>query len=85
MGHNYQPMQGAEFTPTAGAADDYAFSRFQSPPLISPHNKVYAFTVEFGQNHFYPTQAEFQENVINTGAALMEFCLAAADFGLTGP
>lgn len=84
MGNNYQPQQSAEFSGVSGASDDYAFSRFQMPPPGGKLNKVYAFTLESGQGHFYPTLAEFQQNVMDTGAALMEFCLAAADFGLEG-
>lgn len=82
LGQNYRPMQSADFSAVSGASDDYAFSRFQTTPLA---NKVYAFTFEFGQHHFYPTLQEFHQNVLDTSATLMEFCLAAADFGLTDP
>lgn len=85
LGQNYSPMQSADFSAVSGASDDYAFSRFQAIPLVSQYNKVYAFTFEFGQNHFYPTLPEFHQNVLDTSAALMEFCLAAADVGLSGP
>jgi hypothetical protein len=39
--------------------------------------------MEFGHpTNFYPTQAEFEQNVVDTGAGFTEFCLAAADIGL---
>ncbi|MBP1689037.1 MAG: hypothetical protein H6Q33_5180, partial [Deltaproteobacteria bacterium] len=38
---------------------------------------------EFGYaTNFYPTLTEFHQNVKDTGAGLMEFCLAASDAGL---
>lgn len=40
------------------------------------------FRPELYDTNFYPTLAEFQENILDTGAGLMEFCLAAADIGL---
>jgi murein tripeptide amidase MpaA len=79
-GRNYTPGQSVGLYPTSGASDDYAFSRFQ---VDGSKNKVYGFTMEFGYaTNFYPTLAEFQQNVIDTGAGFMEFCLAAADIGL---
>lgn len=71
--------------PCSGAGDDYAFSRSQVDRL---KNKVYGFTMEFGKPPpedgipFYATKPEFQQNVIETGAGLMEFCLEAAKIGL---
>jgi hypothetical protein len=32
--------------------------------------------------NFYPTTAEHLTNIIDVGAGLMEFCLAATDYGL---
>jgi Zinc carboxypeptidase len=76
----YADVQSASGYPTSGASDDYAFSRSQVDPT---KNKVYGFTLEFGQGRsFYPTKQEFQQNVIDTGAGFMQFCLAAADIGL---
>lgn len=80
-GRSYGPLPAANLYPTSGASDDYAFSRFQVNPAV---NKCYGFTMEFGPPyHFYPTLVEFQQNVIDVGAGLMEFCLAAADIGWT--
>ena len=79
-GRRYNPQQSVGLYATSGASDDYAFSRFQ---VDKSRNKVYGFTMEFGYpTNFYPTTTEFQQNVIDTGAGFMEFCLAAADLGL---
>ena len=79
-GRTYHPDQSFGLYATSGASDDYAFSRFQVDPA---RNKVYGFTMEFGYpTNFYPTTVEFHHNVLDTGAGLMEFCLAAADIGL---
>ena len=77
----YRPMQATGLYATSGTSDDYAFSRH----LVNPDlNKVYGFVMEFGHpTNFYPTVKEFHDNVIDTAAGLMEFCLAAVDLGLT--
>jgi murein tripeptide amidase MpaA len=79
-GRTYSAEQAVGLYAVSGASLDYAFSRFQ----VDHHrNKVYGFTMEFGHpTNFYPTTTEFQQNVIDTGAGFMEFCLAAADIGL---
>lgn len=79
-GRSYKPEQAVGLYATSGASGDYAFSRFQ---VDESRNKVYGFTMEFGYStNFYPTDVEFVQNVIDTGAGFMEFCLAAADIGL---
>jgi hypothetical protein len=79
-GGTYGSAQAMSAGATSGTSMDYAFSRFQVDPS---KNKVYGFTLEFGNHiHFYPTLAEFRRNVMDTGAGLMEFCLAAVDVGL---
>jgi hypothetical protein len=79
-GRTYMPKQSVGLYPTSGASDDYAFDRFQ---VDYNRNKVYGFTMEFGYpTNFYPTKEKFQQNVIDTGAGFMEFCLALADIGL---
>ncbi|KAH0542518.1 hypothetical protein FGG08_003114 [Glutinoglossum americanum] len=79
-GRSYTPEQAVGLYATSGSSEDYAFSRFQVNPSL---NKVYGFTMEFGHpTNFYPTKIEFQQNVIDTAAGFMEFCLAAADIGL---
>ncbi|KAH7303557.1 carboxypeptidase-like protein A [Stachybotrys elegans] len=79
-GRTYTAAQASSDGATSGASDDYAFSRFQ---VDRTKNKVYGFTMEFGREGvFYPTLPEFQQNVIDTGAGFMEFCLCAANIGL---
>jgi murein tripeptide amidase MpaA len=79
-GRSYRDEQSTGAGVASGASDDYAYSRNK---VDSSKNKVYGFTMEFGYPmNFYPTLAEFQQNVLDTGAGLMEFCLAAADVGL---
>jgi hypothetical protein len=80
-GRSYTPAQASSLYATSGASDDYVFSRFQ---VDATRNKVYGFTMEFGYPYnFYPTITEFQQNVLDTGSGLLEFCLAASDVGLT--
>jgi len=77
----YRPEQAVGLYATSGTSDDYAFSRHVVNPGL---NKVYGFTMEFGHpTNFYPTTPEFHDNVIDTAAGFMEFCLAAVDNGLT--
>ena len=79
-GRSYVPMQAVGLFATSGASDDYAFSRHRTD---ARRNKVHGFTMEFGYaTNFYPTLPEFHQNVKDTGAGLMEFCLAASDAGL---
>jgi hypothetical protein len=79
-GRNYWPEQSVGLYATSGASDDYAFSRFTASPGT---NKVYGFTMEFGYStNFYPTLTEFHQNVQDTCAGFLEFCLAADDAGL---
>ena len=79
-GRSYVPLQAVGLFATSGASDDYAFSRHRAD---ARRNKVHGFTMEFGYaTNFYPTLSEFHQNVKDTGAGLMEFCLAASDAGL---
>lgn len=79
-GRSYGPSQAVGLYPTSGASDDYVFSRYRVDAKL---NKVYGFTMEFGYPYnFYPTLAEYHANLKDTGAGLMEFCLAAYDAGL---
>ncbi|WP_427016160.1 M14 family metallopeptidase [Pseudarthrobacter sp. P1] len=79
-GRQYKGLQAFGLYATAGASDDYAYSRFSANPGT---NKAYGFTMEFGYpTNFYPTLTEFHQNVQDIGAGLMEFCLSADDAGL---
>jgi hypothetical protein len=76
-GRSYVPQQIAHLYSTSGSGADYAYSRVWSNPGLS---KVHGFCIEFGYpTNFYPTITEFHQNVVDTGAGLMEFRLAAAD------
>lgn len=79
-GRSYRPLQAVGLYPTSGASDDYAYSRYRANAKL---NKVHGFTMEFGYpTNFYPTLSEYHANLKDTGAGLMEFCLAASDAGL---
>jgi len=79
-GRSYGRMQAVGLYPTSGASDDYAYSRYRANAKL---NKAYGFTMEFGYAYnFYPTLLEYHNNLKDTGAGLMEFCLAASDAGL---
>jgi hypothetical protein len=79
-GRSYGPLQAVGLYPTSGASDDYAYSRYRANAKL---NKAHGFTMEFGYpTNFYPTLAEYHNNLKDTGAGLMEFCLAASDAGL---
>jgi hypothetical protein len=79
-GRSYRPLQAVGLYPTSGASDDYAYSRYRANAKL---NKVHGFTMEFGYpTNFYPTLAEYYANLKDTGAGLMEFCLAGSDAGL---
>jgi hypothetical protein len=79
-GRGFNPMQAVGLYPTSGASDDYAYSRYRANAAL---NKAHGFTMEFGYpTNFYPTLAEYHDNIKDTGAGLMEFCLAASDAGL---
>jgi murein tripeptide amidase MpaA len=79
-GRSYGGSQAVGLFPTSGASDDYAYSRHRAD---AKRNKVHGFTMEFGRpTNFYPTLPEYHANLKDTGAGLMEFCLAASDAGL---
>jgi hypothetical protein len=56
--------------PTSATADDYAFNRHQ---VDSALQKVYGFTIEFGQQ-FVPPYAEMRKIMADVAAALTELC-----------
>ncbi|KAJ4372940.1 hypothetical protein N0V83_003231 [Neocucurbitaria cava] len=79
-GRDYVPQQAVGLYPTSGASDDYAFSRWHQSKKV---NKVYGYTMEFGYpTNFYPTSAEFIQNILDTNAGFMEFILTADEIGL---
>lgn len=79
-GRTYGSQQAVGLYATSGASDDYAYGRYRAD---ATRNKVHGFTMEFSYpGNFYPTLAEYHLNLKDTGAGLLEFCLAAADAGL---
>jgi murein tripeptide amidase MpaA len=81
-GREYVPQQAVGLYPTSGASDDWAFSRWHGNKKV---NKVYGYTLEFGYpTNFYPTAAEYVQNILDTNAGFMEFVLTAAEIGLKG-
>jgi murein tripeptide amidase MpaA len=73
-GGSYSVEQAVGLYPTSGASDDYSFSRHRADP---DRRKVYAFTVEFGQQ-FVPPYAEMRGVMADVAAALTELCRRAA-------
>lgn len=86
-GRGYTSMQAAALYPTSGASDDYSYSRAFADAAL---NKIHGFTLEFGFANgaascpFYPSSAQYQQSVRETGAGFMAFLLAAADIGNGG-
>jgi murein tripeptide amidase MpaA len=84
-GRHYEVTQSAYLYPTSGASDDYAYSRHFSDPS---KEKIHGYTVEFGFGNsesscpFYPTQEQYQMNLMETAAGFMEFLLSAEEIGL---
>ncbi|SPN99051.1 related to carboxypeptidase A [Cephalotrichum gorgonifer] len=73
---------------TSGALSDYVSARNL---LDSKLGAAHGLTLEFGQDNneavvcpFYVKEAEFNNNIRQVGAGLMEFLLAAAEAGLRG-
>ena len=73
-GRNYTVQQSVGLYPTSATSDDYAFSRHR---VDSALGKVYAFTIEFGQE-FVPPYAEMRNIIADVAAALTELCRRAA-------
>ncbi|KAF1848984.1 zinc carboxypeptidase A 1 precursor [Cucurbitaria berberidis CBS 394.84] len=81
-GSVFEPQQAVGLYPTSGASDDWSFSRWHKNKKV---NKVYGYTLEFGYpTNFYPTSAEFIQNIIDTNSGFMEFILTADEIGLKG-
>ena len=77
-GRGYKVQQSVGLYPTAGAADDYAYSRH----LIDPKKgKIIAFTIEWGRSHastpFHPPYPEMRKVMRDVSAGLLQLCLDA--------
>ncbi len=72
-GKDYTVKPSFQLYPTAGASDDYAYSRH----IVDPSKgKIYAYTIEWGQG-FHPLFPEMGEIIKDVDAGLIAFCLAA--------
>lgn len=81
-GHEYRVKQSVGLYPTAGASDDYAYSRH----LVDPKKgKIFAFTVEWGRSRastpFHPPYREMRKVMREVTAGLIELCLQARQEG----
>lgn len=71
-GRRYRVQQAVGPYPTSATSDDYAFSRHIVDRLKS---KVYAYTIEFG-NEFVPPFTEMRNIINDVCAAMTELCWA---------
>jgi carboxypeptidase T len=77
-GRDYKVIQAMSLYPTAGASDDYAYSRH----IVSAGKpKVLSYTMEWGsadnETPFHPPYPEMKQIIQEITAALLQFCLAA--------
>lgn len=85
VGRHYEAMSAAYLYPTSGASDDYAYARHFADPSKS---KIHGYCLEFGFGNreascaFYPTKAQYHQNMLETSSGFMEFLLSASEIGL---
>ena len=79
-GRNYQVKQSVGLYPTAGASDDYAYSRHL---VDRKKGKILAFTVEYGRSRastpFHPPYPEMRKVMREVSAGLLALCLGARE------
>lgn len=77
-GRKYQVKQSVGLYPTAGATDDYAYSRHW---VDRKKGKPIAFTIEWGRSHastpFHPPYPEMRKVMREVSAGLLAVCLRA--------
>jgi len=77
-GREYKVKQSVGLYPTAGASDDYAYSRHI---VDRAKGKIIAFTIEWGRSHastpFHPPYPEMRKVMRDVTAGLIELCLRA--------
>ena len=77
-GREYNVKQSVGLYPTAGAADDYAFSRHL---VDRKQGKIIAFTIEWGRSHastpFHPPYPEMRKVMRDVTAGLLAMCVRA--------
>jgi murein tripeptide amidase MpaA len=74
-GKSYTVQQSVGLYPTSATSDDYAFSRHIVDGL---NRKIYAYTIEFGDDEFVPPFNEMSSIIQDVCAAMSELCWAAA-------
>jgi hypothetical protein len=78
-GREYKVKQSVGLYPTAGASDDYAYSRH----LVDRHKgKIIAYTIEWGRSRastpFHPPYDEMRNVMREVTAGLLELCASVA-------
>lgn len=77
-GRQYTVMQAMSLYPTAGASDDYAYSRHLTDAAKA---KIISYTIEWGspanETPFHPPYPEMKQIIQEITAALLQFCVSA--------
>jgi carboxypeptidase T len=77
-GREYKVQQSVGLYPTAGSADDFAYSRHL---VDRKKGKIIAFTIEWGRSRastpFHPPYQEMRKVMRDMSAGLLELCLRA--------
>jgi hypothetical protein len=77
-GRDYRVKQAVGLYPTAGASDDYVYSRRLADPQ---RPRTISYTFEFGRSHastpFHPPYPEMRKVMREIAAGLLELCLRA--------
>jgi murein tripeptide amidase MpaA len=84
-GREYKLKQAVGLYPTAGALDDYAYSRH----LVDRRKgKIIAYTIEWGRSHastpFHPPYDEMRKVMREVAAGLLKLCASVAKETLRG-
>jgi murein tripeptide amidase MpaA len=85
-GRKYQVKPSVGLYPTAGASDDYAYSRH----LVDPKKgKIISYTVEYGRSRastpFHPPYDEMRKVMRELTAALLELCVCSTEKNTGSP
>jgi carboxypeptidase T len=79
-GKRYTVQQAVGLYPTSATSDDYAFNRHQVNGALQ---RVYGFTIEFGQQ-FVPPYEEMRKIMADVAAALTELCRRVSECAADG-
>ena len=81
-GRKYQVKPSVGLYPTAGATDDYSYSRHFVDPK---KGRIIPLTVEWGRSHastpFHPPYPEMRKVMLEVGAGLLAVCFGAREAG----